>query len=515
MCQQKKGEIQMTVRKEEEREPERKSLKDRFEEESKRFEEESTDQQDFESERKRVFDHYQHYKETNEPQRFFPGAFNPELMIHELEVDNDIHTISLPTEKGIRKYDNGVYSLDNGNSLEKMIIEKLDIRAKTTYVNETIALLRNKSMKPLPPLGEYPFKHPNHINLRNGIIDIHTGTLQKHNPNFISLIQLPVSYDENATCPEIDKFLQEKLQGRPDLVKLAYQIAGLSMLQQLPFDKVFVLLGPTHTGKSTFLHLIHALLGGNNVSATTLQKLNDESLVFARSSLYGKLANTSSDLSSRYFTQDSIIKAISQGDVIEVEKKGVDSFKMRPFANLIAACNEMPKSRDNTDAWLQRLTILPWDIKHTKEDPDFLHKITTETELSGFFNQAFTNMKNALTAGQIGETIEVREEREKYQRENNQVFDFFNTFYQYDKNNIETYIFEKDLYQHYQEWAEEEGFDKPLSRNKFRKAICQILNIKRPSQPRKFENREKTYYGVTHKDTNEKYHENDNDGVLF
>lgn len=454
--------------------------------------------QEYVPEKETIFAHYSHFKELNEPLRFYPGnRFNPSLMIHEL-LEEGIHVLALPNEKLIRVYQSGVYSIDTGDILSKLIIRKLDFRAKPLHVNETLTLLRHRILMSLDPSGEFPFRHPNKINLKNGYIDINTSEFKEHHPEFISLIQLPIDYNPDAQCPEIDKFLTEKLKGRPDLIKLAHEIFGICALQKLPFDNVFVLLGPSHTGKSTFLKLIGRFLGGNNVSAITLQKLNDETLVFARSGLYGKLANTSSDLSSRYFTQDSYVKAISQGDDIDVEKKGVDPFKMIPFANLIAACNEIPKSRDKSDAWINRLTILPFEVPHMNEEDEMIEKLATPEELSGLFNKAFKAAQEALKRRSLTLPGEVKEERERYRRSNNQILEFFDNHYTYNKDDLDSYILEDTIYNHYKEWSEDEGLD-ILSKSKFREALCNILNIKNPSMPREL-NRKRTYYSVVEKD---------------
>jgi len=433
---------------------------------------------DYVTEREQLMAHYYSFKEFDEPERFYPGKrFNPELMLFELKEDG-FATLALPTEKKIRLYENGVYRIDDSNILGKEIAKKLDLRAKPVHLNESLTLLREKCMVKLNLTGVFPFRHIDEINLMNGYIDVNTGKFTEHciSNNFKSLIQIPVVYDEQAECPNIDEFLSDKLKGRPDLIRLAHEIVGISMLQYLPFDNVFVLLGPSHTGKSTFLHLISRFLGGNNISATTLQQLNDEKIRFARAGLYGKLANISSDLSAKYFTQDSIVKAISQGDTIEVEFKGIDRFRIIPFANLIAACNEMPKSRDQSNAWLNRLTILPWDVAHTSEDKQIIERLTTPNELSGLFNKAFQALQQALQRNALTLPGEVKEERERYRRNNNQVVEFFELHYE-KSDDLESYVLENDMYDRYKDWCQEEEIEH-LNKTKFRKAICQILNIK-------------------------------------
>lgn len=425
-----------------------------------------------------VFSHYREYRELDEPRRFFNGnSFIPELMLYELMNEDNISILKLSVEKEIRLYRKGVYELDTGHLIEKMIMNKLDIRNHPTHLNNAMKLIHEKSLIKQDTSGLFPFQHPDYINLLNGYIDIRNGEFKEHHPEFKSLIQIPVIYDPNAECTEIDAFLQDKLKGRPDLITLVYELFGISMLQQIVFDNVFVLLGPSHTGKSTILHLLRNFLGGTNTSAVTLQQLNDESLRFARVGLYGKLANTSNDLSTRYFTQDSMVKAISQGDSIEVEAKNKGAFNMSPFATLIAACNEMPGSSDISDAWANRLTILPFDVAHKEVIPNILARLSTPQELSGLFNKAFTAMQNAMLRNGLTVPGEVKAAREEYRRQNNHMLDFFDDYYTR-TDNIDDYILRDDMYDTYKTWCDDAGI-KPLPKTtKFNKAIENITGHK-------------------------------------
>lgn len=80
-----------------------------------------------------------------------------------------------------------------------------------------------------------------------------------------------------------------------------------------------MLLGPGGNGKSTFLEVVTKMLGSDNVSAVTLQALNDDK--FAPARLYGKLANVFADLPPKALTSASIFKAIVGGDTISLERK--------------------------------------------------------------------------------------------------------------------------------------------------------------------------------------------------
>ena len=62
--------------------------------------------------------------------------------------------------------------------------------------------------------------NPDIINLQNGLLSIRTLRLDKHSPNKLSLVQLPIKYKKGAKCPKITKFLNQVL--KPKDVSTAY-----------------------------------------------------------------------------------------------------------------------------------------------------------------------------------------------------------------------------------------------------------------------------------------------------
>ena len=414
---------------------------------------------------------------------FYRTRFIPVAMMDAL--DKDFAFLALPTEKHLRVYRNGVYTLDSDGRLKREIHKRLGSRLQARHVTETLELLRQRHMLPLSGDGQTPCCHPDVVNLRNGLYNVREGELKPHTPTFKSIVQLPVSHDVDAECPAIDAFLSDVLRDDSD-IELAHEIIGYSMLMQLPIAKLFVLLGPTHTGKSTFLDVLTAFLGAENTSGVSLQALDDDTQRFARSGLYGKLANIAADLSTRSLAGDSKVKMIAAGDRFDVERKGVDSFVMRPHATLICAANDMPRSRDRSDAWLERITILPFVNQHKGEDAkrNYIRELTTPSELSGLFNHAIVAVARVLSGGVFTEGAKVIEAREKYGLMNDHVLRFLTeNFLRQDdssfKDDVPKRLVESDVYDLYKKWCDDEGIAKPTVKTNFRDAVEKFSGEKR------------------------------------
>ena len=130
------------------------------------------------------------------------------------------------------------------------------------------------------------------VNVENGLLNIHTGELKDHSPDFLSTIQLPVQYNPSAKCPNILRFLGQVLH--PQDVFTAMQIFGYILLKSSKFEKAFMLFGSGNNGKSVFIKLIESFVGRQNTSHVALQDLDGDR--FASADLYGKLVNVFADL---------------------------------------------------------------------------------------------------------------------------------------------------------------------------------------------------------------------------
>ena len=383
----------------------------------------------------------------------------PVRVVEELmETRNYLYTVE---DEVLRIYQNGVFNPDEIRTTEREIIKLLGDEITSHFVSNVMTLLENQTASTTP-------RHPEWINLANGRLDLNTWELLPHDSSFPSVIQLPVAYNKSAQCPVFDHWLSDVLPNEDDQM-LLLQLMGYSMLQDVRFGKIVVLYGPTHTGKSTCLDLLTHFLGKSNVSALSLHALDDEHLRFTRSGLVGKLANVSADLSSKYLSGDSQVKQIASGDPMQVEFKGVQGFTVSPFATLWSSSNQLPVSHDRTDAWYERLVILPFTQQHKggKADRKLLSKMTTHTELSGILNKVLDALKVLIQENAFRETQSVAEMLGAYRLENDHVSRFLSeTCERRDGSRLK----ETELYDTYKKWCEEEGI-KSLSKTKYRDGV--------------------------------------------
>jgi P4 family phage/plasmid primase-like protien len=260
------------------------------------------------------------------------------------------------------------------------------------HVNEIIEKIRRRNM-----ISRSEFNsNPHIINIKNGLLNILTGELFPHSPDFLSTIQLPIKYDNNARCPAIIRFLGQVL--RPHDIFTFIQFCGYCLFPSAKYEKALILIGEGDNGKGTLLKLLEAFLGLINISHASLKELSDDK--FAASNLNHKLANICADIEHGQIHETSFFKRLVSGDSIRAQEKHQPAFDFANYAKLIFSSNYFPNSKDDSYAWLKR--IIPIFCPNTfdeNKDVFLLEKLTTEEELAGLLNLALIGLSQLIKDG--------------------------------------------------------------------------------------------------------------------
>jgi putative DNA primase/helicase len=289
-------------------------------------------------------------------------------------------------------YSGGVYKPDAEVRVRQQVKAFLEEWKETrkwssTLAEEVVEYIRidSPSLQERPPLDI--------LNVENGLLVTDTFRLMSHTPEFLSCVQLPVRFDEMATCPTWEKFVDGVFPR--DARELAWEVMAWLMTPDTSIQKALLLLGDGENGKSVFLRAIRAFLGRNNVASESLHRL--ESNRFAAAQLVGKLANICSDLPSASLAGSSMFKAFTGGDYVSAEYKFKHPFSVLPFARLVFSANFLPRSNDASHAFFRRW--LPVPFGRTFEPGEQIPReildarLAGESELSGVLNRALVALR--------------------------------------------------------------------------------------------------------------------------
>lgn len=128
------------------------------------------------------------------------------------------------------------------------------------------------------------------INFENGILDLTTGKMLSHNPKYLSTIQIPCNYIENAKltqAPLTNKFLQDITGRNPYDISTILEVIGL-VISNVPgwrYKQLLILKGPGDTGKSVLREFVTNLLRKENCFTVDIALLNSR---FGTSGIVGK-----------------------------------------------------------------------------------------------------------------------------------------------------------------------------------------------------------------------------------
>jgi putative DNA primase/helicase len=315
-----------------------------------------------------------------------------------------------------------------GEVVIKHIVEQL-YGSHTTrhYINEVIAHIKRNTYTPREDFD----RNPNLIVCENGILDRENSILLDHTPHHLALTKIHTTFDQQATSPRINHFLNEVC---PDLSyqQTLIEWAGYCLYHGYPFHCWLILLGGGRNGKSTFLKLLVTFLGRDNVSHISLQDLcNDR---FMTANLFGKLANIHNDIPNNPLKYVGKLLQLTGGDPISAGVKHVQKpIRLTNTAKLSFAANTLPKTEVPTDAFFSRPLIVEFPNQflpnNDNTDPHLIEKLTTPEELSGFLNLALTGLDTALKRGRIHYPFNPDQMRDQYQR-------FSDPLYSYVQENL-------------------------------------------------------------------------------
>ena len=250
-----------------------------------------------------------------------------------------------------------------------------------------------------------------------GILDVKTQELTPFNPEHFITSSLPITYDKQAQCPKILKFLTEVLgENQLPLIQEGF---GYCLYKDMPFHKIFMLVGDGANGKSTLLELLKRFLGSENVSNVTLQGLCENRFSIAQ--LYNKMANISADLPSKKLWQTGTLKMLTGNDTVTAEEKFKQPFSFKNPAKLFFSTNKIPETTDDTPAFFRRWVLIVCNnvFVGKKCDPHIIDEITTKEELSGLLNWSLEGLDRLLKKGRFSTTENLEDIRNEYIRKSN------------------------------------------------------------------------------------------------
>ena len=364
-------------------------------------------------------------------------------------------------------YRNGIYECGDDYIEAAMINHIPNLgRAKRQEVLAYLNLLVTK---------ESGVADANLIAFNNGVLNIADDTFTDFSPEYVITNKIPHNYNPNAQSDLLDKVMAKLACNDESILKLLYQSIGYCCYRRNELRKSFILIGDKRNGKSTFLDMVDNMLGEENVANLDLCEIGHE---FKTAELYGKLANIGDDINDEYVSNTAIFKKVVSGSVITVAKKGKDPFKLSSYAKFFFSANALPRLGRGKDsaAVLDRLVIIPFDAKFTKDDPDYdpfiKYKLREEAVIEALIAKSIPALREVLIEQEFAHCAKVEENLAEFEKSNNPILEFFDELDESDYANEPI----KTVYQRYNAFCMGNNLQ-PMSAVEFQKQMKKQFNL--------------------------------------
>lgn len=228
----------------------------------------------------------------------------------------------------------------------------------------------------------------------NGVLDLRSGRLDAHSPDYLLRSGSDVVFDPSARCPTWISFLDWATSGDEELQTYLQRIVGYTLTGETSEQCYFFLYGPGGNGKSTFVNVVAQLLGDlfakapidMVLSLPNTQIPNDLArLPGKRMASLGEM-KTSKQGPMRF--DEAKIKDFTGGDTITARLLHQEWFDFKPQFKLWIYGNHKPDIRGDDQGLARRTRLVPFLARLDERATNKRLGEQLRRELSGILNWA-------------------------------------------------------------------------------------------------------------------------------
>ncbi len=322
------------------------------------------------------------------------------------------------------------------------------------------------------------FNKTGFLNFDQGEFDPITGVLHPHLMGNYSTLRMPYPYEpatvdgiENpdAKCKLWLKTLKDVFESDQEKIDILQEFFGYCLTKDTKQRKALLLIGESNCGKSTILWTLRHMLGDDNCSSVSMKNIVNPQYT---ANLINKLVNIDTDVSQDAKEYEESFKKIAGGEAVNCNSKYLAPFDYFPYSRICMGSNGFPRCSDHSDAFFNRLIIIPCDRVFNEEEQNKDLPVLLKAELSGIFNWAVQGLKRLNARGRFEIKDFMKEARQELRDESNPIDVFFRETVVVEKASGKSMVVKHELYNRYVEWCRING-NAHMSTIKFGKAVFQ------------------------------------------
>lgn len=227
------------------------------------------------------------------------------------------------------------------------------------------------------------------LNVKNGTLDLRTGTLRRHDQADLITKLAPIVFDPSAACPLWHQFLNRIFEGRTDVIGYMQRLCGVFLTGDVSEQILPVWHGCGANGKTTLYERLLDILGDDYAIAAPpnllmMERNNEHATEIA--SLFGKRLVIASETEKRGRLNEALVKRISGSDRLTARRMREDYWQFKPTHKTILSTNHKPEIGGTEHAIWRRVQMIefPVTIPDDERDPGLPRKL--KDELPGILN---------------------------------------------------------------------------------------------------------------------------------
>lgn len=263
------------------------------------------------------------------------------------------------------------------------------------------------------------------INCRNGVLNLKSGELSEHDPKHLMMYKFGTSFIPGATCARFEKFMADAVPNQ-EMRSYVQRALGYSLLGRPGARSIFLIFGPSGTGKSTLIETIQAVCGdyGATAGSGTFRQTTNNGPTPDLHALRGRRFVTTSETSETAAFDEDLLKRISGRDSISSRTLYGEPVEWTPECVLWVATNNPPKFNSDDNAIWRRTKLIPFTtVFQGPNEVEHYAQTHLIPEAPGILNWLLAGLQDYLAHG-LQEPEEIEQLAQEQRRESDSVARF-------------------------------------------------------------------------------------------
>lgn len=215
-----------------------------------------------------------------------------------------------------------------------------------------------------------------YVNCLNGVVDVRTGELLKHSPDFRFKHRINSRYLPGEDCPAFMEYVDCITGGDSELKKLLQVILGYLFSHYNNAKTAFLIYGIPHTGKSVLCNAITRIVGEEYTEHIDLNMLSKPEYA---ASLSSKIINIASDLRNEPLKEVGFFKSlVSHNDTLTARALYANPQKIKCETKMVFSTNHLITFSSDVgpydiEAVFNRLLYFPFQNPPIRKDDENKH----------------------------------------------------------------------------------------------------------------------------------------------